>query len=60
VLAQLFHAGGDCADTSFKILGLTLAQASLLIFTSFAVLLGNLLWPRRRSDGGRPSPSLTR
>src|ERR1043165_8043058 len=60
VLAQLFHAGGDCADTSFKILGLTLAQASLLIFTSFAVLLGNLLWPRRRSDGGRPSPSLKR
>jgi len=51
ILAQLFHAGGDCADTSFKILGLTLAQASLLIFTAFAALLGNLVWLRsRRQD----------
>jgi disulfide bond formation protein DsbB len=49
VLAQLLHAGGDCADTSFKILGLTLAQASLLIFMSFATVLGNLLWQRYRA-----------
>ena len=49
VLAQLFHAGGDCADTSFKILGLTLAQASLLIFIAFAALLGNLLRQRSRN-----------
>jgi len=50
VLAQLLHAGGDCADTSFKIFGLTLAQASLLIFLTFAALLGNLLWLRYRDD----------
>jgi len=43
VLAQLLHAGGDCADTSFRILGLTLAQASLIIFTIFAALLARLL-----------------
>jgi protein dithiol:quinone oxidoreductase len=52
VLAQLVHAGGDCADTSFKILGLTLAQASLLIFAAFAALLGNLLWQRYRGARG--------
>src|SRR5438105_4209932 len=28
VLGQMLHAGGDCADTSFKVLGLTMAQAS--------------------------------
>ncbi|HUH92884.1 MAG TPA: disulfide bond formation protein B [Casimicrobiaceae bacterium] len=43
VLARLLHAGGDCADTSFRILGLTLAQASLIIFTIFAALLAGLL-----------------
>jgi disulfide bond formation protein DsbB len=47
VLAQLFHAKGDCSDTSFKVLGLTLAQASLLIFTSFTLLLGTVLFRRR-------------
>ena len=47
VLAQLFHAKGDCSDTSFKVLGLTLAQGSLLIFTSYALLLGSLLRRRR-------------
>jgi disulfide bond formation protein DsbB len=46
VLALMLHATGDCSDTSFKILGFTLAQASLLIFLSFAVLLATLL--RRR------------
>jgi protein dithiol:quinone oxidoreductase len=50
VLAQLLNAKGDCSDTSFKVLGLTLAQGSLLIFTSFALLLGTVL-VRRRRDG---------
>ena len=43
VLARLFHATGDCSDTSFRILGLTLAQASLLIFLSFTLSLVMLL-----------------
>jgi disulfide bond formation protein DsbB len=47
VLAQLFHAKGDCSDTSFKVLGLTLAQASLLVFTSYTLLLGTVLVRRR-------------
>jgi protein dithiol:quinone oxidoreductase len=42
VLAQLLNAKGDCSDTSFKVLGLTLAQASLLIFTGFTLVLGTL------------------
>lgn len=46
VLARLLHAGGDCSDTSFKVLGLTLAQASLLVFMSFTLTLAMLL--RRR------------
>ena len=46
VLTQLLHATGDCSDTSFKILGLTLAQASLVIFLSLALLLGMLLRQR--------------
>jgi len=33
VIRQLFQAHGDCSDTSFKILGLTLAQISLGIFS---------------------------
>jgi protein dithiol:quinone oxidoreductase len=49
VLAQLFHAKGDCSDTSFKVMGFTLAQASLLIFTSFTLLLGTVLFRRRAS-----------
>jgi len=44
VLARVLHASGDCSDTSFKILGLTMAQASLLIFLGFsAVITGVLL-----------------
>jgi disulfide bond formation protein DsbB len=43
VLAHLLRATGDCSDTSFKILGLTLAQASLLIFLSFTLTLFMLL-----------------
>jgi len=46
VLAQLLNAKGDCSDTSFKVLGLTLAQASLLIFTAFTFLLGTVLFRR--------------
>ena len=48
VLTRLLHATGDCSDTSFKVLGLTLAQASLLIFLGFILLLITLL--RRRAD----------
>ncbi len=47
VLARLLHATGDCSDTSFKVLGLTLAQASLAIFLGFALLLGTSLLGRR-------------
>lgn len=43
VLARLLHASGDCSDTSFKILGLTLAQASLLVLLSFALSLAMIL-----------------
>jgi disulfide bond formation protein DsbB len=53
VLARLLHATGDCSDTSFKVLGLTLAQASLIIFLSFTLLLVKLL--RRR-----PAPAQMR
>jgi disulfide bond formation protein DsbB len=45
-LARVLHATGDCSDTSFTILGLTLAQASLLVFASFSLALAMLL--RRR------------
>lgn len=47
VLAKLLQANGDCSDTSFRILGLTLAQASLVVFLSFSLLLAMLL--RRRA-----------
>jgi disulfide bond formation protein DsbB len=50
VLGQMLHAGGDCSDTSFKVLGLTMAQASVLIFSTFAVLLASLLLRRRTRD----------
>jgi disulfide bond formation protein DsbB len=43
VLARLLQANGDCSDASFKVLGLTLAQASLLVFLTFALLLAVLL-----------------
>ena len=46
VLARLLDAKCDCSDTSFKILGLTLAQASLLIFTGFTLVLGTVLLRR--------------
>ncbi len=47
VLGKLLQAKGDCADTSFKVLGLTLAQASLLIFLCYTLLLGRVLIARR-------------
>jgi disulfide bond formation protein DsbB len=43
VLARLLHATGDCSDTSFKVLGLTLAQASVLMFLSITLSLVMLL-----------------
>lgn len=39
VVRKLFEAHGDCSDTSFKILGLTLAQISLVIFTGLLTWL---------------------
>jgi disulfide bond formation protein DsbB len=55
VLARVLHAAGDCSDTSFKVLGLTLAQASLLIFLGFATLLaGILMRPTNRSQQRGP------
>ena len=50
VLARLFQASGDCSDTSFKVLGLTLAQASMLIFLTFSVILATVLL-RSRAPG---------
>jgi len=50
VLARLLDAKGDCSDTSFKILGLTLAQASVLIFTAFVLTLGAMFVRRRVAD----------
>lgn len=47
VVARLFAAQGDCADTSFTVLGLTLAQVSLGIFCALLVALVALL--RRRA-----------
>ena len=46
VLARLLHATGDCSDTSFSILGLTLAQASTIVFLGFALSLAVVLRPR--------------
>lgn len=51
-LARLFQASGDCSDTSFKIIGLTLAQASLMIFLGFTLILAALL--RRRAASAWP------
>ncbi len=48
VLTQLLHATGDCSDTSFKILGLTMAQASAIVFLVFALCLVTLLRRRER------------
>ena len=45
LIGRLFQAHGDCSDTSFKILGLTLAQLSLV---AFSVLLVSVLTVLRR------------
>jgi len=47
VAGRLFQGHGDCSDTSFTILGLTLAQISLGVFASLLLAVGALL--RRRS-----------
>lgn len=52
VVARLFQAHGDCSDTSFKILGLTLAQISLVVFTLFLAWLAPVL---RRPVRSRPA-----
>ena len=39
VVARLFEAHGDCSDTSFTILGLTLAQISFGIFAGLLLAL---------------------
>jgi disulfide bond formation protein DsbB len=48
VVGQLFRAHGDCADSSFKIAGLTLAQISLGIFSGLLVWLVPALRRRAR------------
>ncbi len=47
VVTKIFEAKGDCSDTSFTILGLTLAQISFAIFCAMALVLVVVL--RRRS-----------
>lgn len=51
VVAKIFEAKGDCSDTSFTILGLTLAQISLAIFCGLLICLVALV---RRRPHGRP------
>jgi disulfide bond formation protein DsbB len=51
VIGRLFAAEGDCSDTSFRILGLTLAQISLGIFVGLLVWLVSAL----RYRPGRPA-----
>lgn len=46
VIGRLFSARGDCSDTSFRILGLTLAQISLVIFAALVVWLIPAIWRR--------------
>ncbi|MFO1302470.1 MAG: disulfide bond formation protein B [Burkholderiales bacterium] len=47
VLTKIFEAKGDCSDTSFTILGLTLAQISLVIFSGMALVLFGVVRRRR-------------
>ena len=49
VVGRLFQGHGDCSDTSFTILGLTLAQISLGVFASLLLAVGALLRRRSRS-----------
>ena len=51
VAGRLFQGHGDCSDTSFTILGLTLAQISLGVFASLLLAVGALLRRRSRSVG---------
>jgi disulfide bond formation protein DsbB len=47
LIGRLFEAHGDCSDTSFKVLGLTLAQISLVASTLLLVALVTVLRRRR-------------
>jgi len=47
LIGRLFEAHGDCSDTSFKILGLTLAQISLAAFSLLLVSVAIVLRRRR-------------
>jgi disulfide bond formation protein DsbB len=47
LIARLFEAHGDCSDTSFKILGLTLAQISLIASSLLLVSLATALRRQR-------------
>lgn len=51
LVSRLFEAHGDCSDTSFRILGLTLAQISFGIFCALALWLVPTL---RRPTAARP------
>ena len=50
LIARLFQARGDCSDTSFTILGLTLAQISLVVFTGLLLWLLQTLRRRPATD----------
>lgn len=50
IVGKIFEAHGDCSDTSFRILGLTLAQISFGIFFALLVWLVPTL---RRSTASR-------
>lgn len=47
VVTRIFEAKGDCSDTSFTILGLTLAQISLAIFFGMLLVVAGMLRRRR-------------
>ena len=47
VVTRIFEAKGDCSDTSFTILGLTLAQISLAIFFGILLVVAGMLRRRR-------------
>ena len=57
VVGRLFQAHGDCSDTSFKIVGLTLAQISLVMFT---VLLAWLVLVLKRPARAPARPTASR
>lgn len=61
VVTKIFEAKGDCSDTSFTILGLTLAQISLAIFAGLLIVLVALLRAQRASrSAARTNSSASR